>query len=268
MRCALIGSGCALLRWYSSRHRRHGDTRPRDRDVGQKRLYGRLRGSFRDRACMARGGLQSRPYLATWGMLEWWKPIAIILMLPAALLVVIGLTTPNPTSVAQEGRIRQPPQGIVRITRHPFLTGVGLWALVHLIGTAMLHPWSFLRPGRSSLSLVLCQSIGSVGGFWAPPGSRLRRRPPLFRSQPSRRGETGFSARDRALALGRRPPRLRADAERPRAGHRRLTISRVGCVRLPARQQPHGLPGHDSRSWAVLRMAMPLSIYSRRRTEL
>ena len=74
------------------------------------------------------------PYLVTWGMLEWWKPIAIILMLPAALLVVIGLTTPNPTSVAQEGRIGQAPQGIVRVTRHPFLTGVGLWALVHLIG--------------------------------------------------------------------------------------------------------------------------------------
>jgi uncharacterized membrane protein len=74
------------------------------------------------------------PYLVTWGMLEWWKPIAIILMLPAALMVVIGLTTPNPTSVAQEGRVGQPPQGIVRVTRHPFLTGVGLWALVHLIG--------------------------------------------------------------------------------------------------------------------------------------
>ena len=73
------------------------------------------------------------PYLVTWGMLEWWKPIAIILMLPAALLVVIGLTTPNPTAVAQEGRVGQPPQGIVRVTRHPFLTGVGLWALVHLI---------------------------------------------------------------------------------------------------------------------------------------
>jgi len=72
------------------------------------------------------------PYLVTWGMLEWWKPI--ILMLPAALLVVIGLTTPNPTSVAQEGLVGQPPQGIVRVSRHPFLTGVALWALVHLIG--------------------------------------------------------------------------------------------------------------------------------------
>ena len=74
------------------------------------------------------------PYVVTWGMIEWWKPVAIILMLPASLLVVIGLTTPNPTAVAQENRLAQPPQGIVRVTRHPFLTGVGLWALVHLIG--------------------------------------------------------------------------------------------------------------------------------------
>jgi len=74
------------------------------------------------------------PYLITWGMLEWWKPIVIILMLPATLLVVFGLTTPNPTSVAQEGTLGQPPRGIVRVTRHPFLTGVGLWALLHLIG--------------------------------------------------------------------------------------------------------------------------------------
>ena len=74
------------------------------------------------------------PYLETWGMLEAWKPIAIALMLPSALLVVIGLTTPNPTSVAQEERLDWPPQGIVRVTRHPFLIGVGLWALIHLIG--------------------------------------------------------------------------------------------------------------------------------------
>src|SRR5487761_1773515 len=58
------------------------------------------------------------PYLATWGMLEAWKPFAIVLMLPAVLLVVIGLLTPNPTAVAQENRLAQPAQGIVRMTRH------------------------------------------------------------------------------------------------------------------------------------------------------
>ena len=77
---------------------------------------------------------RAAPYNPTWGQLEWWKPFAIALMLPAFLLVVIGLTTPNPTAVAQEGLVANPPRGIVRITRHPFLIGVGIWALVHLIG--------------------------------------------------------------------------------------------------------------------------------------
>lgn len=77
---------------------------------------------------------QSAPYVPTWGQLQWWKPVMIVLMLPAFLLVVVGLTTPNPTAVAQEGLVDRAPQGIVRITRHPFLVGVALWSGLHLIG--------------------------------------------------------------------------------------------------------------------------------------
>src|SRR5215831_10686815 len=33
------------------------------------------------------------PYVTTWGVPVWWKPIAVILMLPAFLLAVIGLAT-------------------------------------------------------------------------------------------------------------------------------------------------------------------------------
>ena len=73
-------------------------------------------------------------YVETWGQLQWWKPVAITLMLPAFLLVVLGLTTPNPTSVAQERQAAEEPRGIVRVTRHPFLVGVGLWAFVHVVG--------------------------------------------------------------------------------------------------------------------------------------
>lgn len=78
------------------------------------------------------------PYVPAWGRLEWWKPFAIALMLPAFLLVVVGLTTPNPTAVAQEGLVGRPPQGIVRVTRHPFLVGVALWAGIHLVGNGDL----------------------------------------------------------------------------------------------------------------------------------
>ena len=134
MRRALIDPGRAVLHWNSSWHRRHCNTRPLDRDIGRNGY----RIGFSIATVTGLGWLVAAynraPYLVTWAMLEWWKPMAIILMLPAALLAVIGLTTPNPTSVGQEGRVGQPPQGIVRVTRHPFLTGVGLWALVHLIG--------------------------------------------------------------------------------------------------------------------------------------
>lgn len=77
---------------------------------------------------------QVAPYLPTWGPLEGWKPFAIVLMLPAFLLAVIGILTPNPTAVGQEAQLAKSPGGIVHVTRHPFLVGVGLWALVHLIG--------------------------------------------------------------------------------------------------------------------------------------
>ena len=77
---------------------------------------------------------QRADYVPTWGQLQWWKPFMIALMLPAFLLVVIGLATPNPTSVGGERLAAEPPRGIVRVTRHPFLMGVALWSLIHLVG--------------------------------------------------------------------------------------------------------------------------------------
>lgn len=77
-------------------------------------------------------------YRPLWGQSETWKLVADILMLPAFLLVVIGLTTPNPTAVAQEALVTRPPQGIVQVTRHPFLMGVALWASLHLVANGDL----------------------------------------------------------------------------------------------------------------------------------
>ena len=83
------------------------------------------------------------PYVTTWGVPAWWKPVAIMLMLPAFLLAVTGLTTSNPTIVGEEGQVARPPEGIVRVTRHPFLVGVGLWAVVHLIANGDLASFIF-----------------------------------------------------------------------------------------------------------------------------
>lgn len=78
---------------------------------------------------------KAAPYVETWGQLYALQPIALVLMLPAFLLVVIGLTTPSPTLVGAEGLLDKAGavRGILRITRHPFLMGVTLWALTHLV---------------------------------------------------------------------------------------------------------------------------------------
>jgi len=97
-------------------------------------------------------------YVPTWGQLEWWKPAMLILMLPAFLLVVIGLTTPNPTAVAQEGLVDRAPQGIVRITRHPFLVGVAIWSGLHLIGNGDVASLLFF----SALAVVAAAGTASI----------------------------------------------------------------------------------------------------------
>jgi uncharacterized membrane protein len=107
---------------------------------------------------------RAAPYVATWGQLQWWKPVAIALMLPAFLLVVIGLTTPNPTAVAQEGMAARAPVGIVRVTRHPFLTGVALWAGVHLVGNG---DWA-------SLLFFASLAVVSVAGTLSIDAKRRR----------------------------------------------------------------------------------------------
>jgi uncharacterized membrane protein len=61
--------------------------------------------------------------------------IQLVMQLVALLFVVPGLTTRNPTSVGQEGALEGPEavQGMLRITRHPFLWGVAIWAGGHIM---------------------------------------------------------------------------------------------------------------------------------------
>jgi uncharacterized membrane protein len=70
----------------------------------------------------------------------WWPPPLLIIVplvvMPLALLLFVGgYTQRNPTAVMQ-GRtlaIERPAPGVLAITRHPLMWGIGLWAIVHLI---------------------------------------------------------------------------------------------------------------------------------------
>lgn len=77
------------------------------------------------------------PAILLWASPLWFRPIALVLVFVAALLVVIGLTTPSPTAAGGEKILddAEPVTGILRVSRHPFLMGVALWALTHLIAS-------------------------------------------------------------------------------------------------------------------------------------
>jgi uncharacterized membrane protein len=70
-----------------------------------------------------------------WSVTEATRLVQIVATLAAFLLIVPGLTTPNPTSVRQQNVLDRPDAvgGMLRITRHPFLWGVAIWAAGHLM---------------------------------------------------------------------------------------------------------------------------------------
>lgn len=62
------------------------------------------------------------------------RHLAIPAVALAFLFAVPGLLLPNPTSLKQEGAAAKAEtvKGILRVTRHPFLWGVAIWAAFHL----------------------------------------------------------------------------------------------------------------------------------------
>jgi len=117
-------------------------------------------------------------YAAAPPQAPWWgaaalRPAAWVGTFVAFQLVLIGLTTPSPTASGREKLLgaKHPATGILRITRHPFLWGVALWALCHLLVNP--EPASFLFFGALLLlSLLGPRSIDAkrarrYGNDWA-----------------------------------------------------------------------------------------------------
>jgi uncharacterized membrane protein len=82
---------------------------------------------------------------ALWSPPGWTLHGAHLLNFVGVAIAVAGLLSPGPTSVGFEGTVRkaEPARGMLRITRHPFLIGVALWGLGHLL----------VNPERASILL-------------------------------------------------------------------------------------------------------------------
>jgi len=109
------------------------------------------------------------PFVPLWPTPLWVRWLALPLMIVAVGFAVLGLTTPNPGGVGGERVLAEgeAARGILRVTRHPFLTGVAIWATVHLAANGDLR----------SLVLFGTMLVVSVNGMRSIDGKRRRRMP-------------------------------------------------------------------------------------------
>ncbi len=77
------------------------------------------------------------PVFEIWGAREWAWILALCVMPFASILLVAGASSANPTLVGGEAVMDrpEPARGIFKVTRHPIMWAIALWAAVHLIAT-------------------------------------------------------------------------------------------------------------------------------------
>ena len=99
-----------------------------------------------------------------WSITPATRQAAMGLVLIAFLFMVPGLLTNGPTRVAGGGQLDKPSAvtGMTRITRHPFLWGVVIWAFAHLL----------VNGTRSALLLFGCLLLL---GLFGPPSIDAKR---------------------------------------------------------------------------------------------
>ena len=120
---------------------------------------------------------KSAPVLTVWTPPPELRWVPLILLVPASILVVAAFTTRSPTTLMSGGddsasSLQDPAPGILRITRHPFLWGVALWAASHLLVNGDLASITVFGG-----LLVLClggmrhidmKREASMGAAWGP----------------------------------------------------------------------------------------------------
>jgi uncharacterized membrane protein len=112
------------------------------------------------------------PYEVLWqvpGVKLW--PLAVMPF--ALILVAAGVMTKNPSAVGQARALQggEPARGILRVTRHPVMWGIALWAGVHVLArgdaASLVFFGSFLVLALAGTRLIDARKADSLGEDWA-----------------------------------------------------------------------------------------------------
>jgi len=114
-------------------------------------------------------------YRAPYAVL-WYVPalryVPLIVMPIALILMVCGLLTRNPTAVGQDRLLEagDAARGILRVTRHPLMWGIALWAAAHLMArgdaASALFFGTFLVLALSGTAMSDRRKAQALGESW------------------------------------------------------------------------------------------------------
>lgn len=112
------------------------------------------------------------PIVELWPSVTALRIVALVAMPLAFVLLVAGYTTRNPTAVMQEKHFHapDPAPGILKVTRHPIMWSIALWALSHLA----------TRGDLASLILFGCLAALALFGMPLMDHRRAERLGPLW----------------------------------------------------------------------------------------
>jgi uncharacterized membrane protein len=111
------------------------------------------------------------PFVPVWDGSEF-KPWAVFIMPVSLVLLACGITTRNPSAVRQEATLRSSSEatGILRVTRHPLMWGIALWALVHVIArgdaASIVFFGTFLVLALAGTALIDSRKNRTLGMDW------------------------------------------------------------------------------------------------------
>lgn len=97
----------------------------------------------------------------------------LVVMPFALVLVVAGVMSKNPSAVGQAAALRSddPARGILRVTRHPVMWGIALWAAVHLVArgdvASLIFFGGFLLLALAGTALIDARKADELGAEWA-----------------------------------------------------------------------------------------------------
>lgn len=111
------------------------------------------------------------PYLGLWHVPAL-RYVPLFVMPVAMVLLSAGLMTRNPSAVGQERLLKgeDPARGILRITRHPVMWSIALWAAVHILArgdlASVVFFGGFLVLALSGTALIDRRKQAALGTEW------------------------------------------------------------------------------------------------------